>query len=66
MGTIPMESRISRGKNGKLYPRFCLGYPLFGGRFDFIHKEKKNQKKKEDGLAHSRASAPMDKSYRPA
>lgn len=59
MGTIPMESRISRGKNGKLYP-------LFGGRFDFIHKEKKNQKKKEDGLAHSRASAPMDKSYRPA
>ena len=29
MGTIPMESRISRGKNGKLYPRFCLGYPRF-------------------------------------
>ena len=26
MGTIPMESRISRGKNGKLYPRL---YPRF-------------------------------------
>ena len=54
MGTIPMESRISRGKNGKLYPRlyprFALGTPCLVAVSTLFTKKKRTKKRKRTDL----------------